>query len=96
MVWQDCLCIPTGAPHPGNAHKLINYILDAEAGAAIADFIQYATPNAAAKKLLPAEYRDNPAIFPSDATLAKCESAIYQGEAVERLFEEAWTRVQAG
>lgn len=95
LVWQDCLCIPTGAPHPDNAHQFINYILEAEAGAAIADFIQYATPNAAARALLPAEYSQNPAIFPDDATLARCEPALYQGEEVQRLLDEAWTRIQA-
>lgn len=94
-VWQDCLCIPGGAPHRENAHKLINYILDAEAGAAIADFIQYATPNEAARKLLSDDYNKNPAIFPSEETLAKCESAIYLGEDAQRLKDEAWTRVLA-
>ncbi|RMD63647.1 MAG: extracellular solute-binding protein [Alphaproteobacteria bacterium] len=95
LVWQDCLCIPTGAPHPDNAHRFINFILDAEVGAAIADFIQYATPNEAARKLLPDEYNNNPAIFPSEETLARCEAAIYLGEDVQRLRDEAWTRVLA-
>ena len=94
-VWQDTLAIPVGAPHPDNAHKLINFILDAEAGAAIADFIQYATPNEAARKLLPDEYNNNPAIFPSEETLAKCEPNIYLGEAVQRLKDEARTRILA-
>src|SRR3990172_4396652 len=58
-LWQDCLAIPNGAPHPDNAHKFINYILDAEVGASIADSIQYATPNEAAKKLMPPEYINN-------------------------------------
>lgn len=95
LVWQDTLCIPTGARHPENAHKFINYLLDAEAGAAIADFIQYATPNKAAKALLPAEYTENPAIFPSEETLANCEAALYLGEQTQRVYDEAWTRVLA-
>ena len=95
LVWQDCLCIPTGAPHPNNAHAFVNFILDAEAGAAIADFIQYATPNKAAKALLPAEYTGNPAVFPSDETLARCEPGIYLGEDSQRIRDEAWTRVLA-
>jgi spermidine/putrescine transport system substrate-binding protein len=95
LVWQDCLCIPTGAPHPENAHAFINFILDAEAGAAIADFIQYATPNKAARALLSDDYNKNPAIFPDDATLAACEPGIYLGEDVQRLRDEAWTRVLA-
>lgn len=95
LVWQDTLAIPVGAPHPENAHAFINYILDAEAGAKIADFIQYATPNAAAKKLLPEAYTGNPAIFPSDETLAKCEAAQYLGADVVRMKDESWTRIQA-
>ena len=93
LVWQDCLCIPTGAPHPENAHKFMNFILDAKAGAAIADFIQYATPNDAARKLLSDDYNKNPAIFPSQATLSRCESGIYLGEDIKRVRDEAWTRV---
>ncbi|MFQ5412813.1 MAG: spermidine/putrescine ABC transporter substrate-binding protein, partial [Phycisphaerae bacterium] len=95
VVWQDCLAIPVGAPHPDNAHRFINYILDAEAGAKIADFIQYATPNAAARRLLPDEYNNNPAIFPSAETLARSEPEIYTGEASQRLRDEAWTRILA-
>ncbi len=94
-VWQDCLCIPTGAPHPDNAHAFINFVLEAEAGAAIADFIQYATPNNAARALLSDDYNKNPAIFPDSETLARCEAAIYLGEDVQRIKDEAWTRVLA-
>jgi spermidine/putrescine transport system substrate-binding protein len=41
------------------------------------------------------EYTENPAIFPSDETLAKCESAIYLGEDRKRIIDEAWTRISA-
>ena len=95
VVWEDALAVPTGAPHPENAHAFINYILDADAGAKIADFIQYATPNAAAKALLSDEYRNNPAIFPPDDVLAVCEPVVFQGPDVVRMFDETWTRIQA-
>ena len=95
LLWQDCLCIPKGAPHPQNAHQFINFILDADVGAAIADFIQYATPNAAAKAKMAAEYRDNPAIFPPDEITKASESSIYKGQEYERLVNETWTRIQA-
>ena len=95
LVWQDCLCIPKGAPHPENAHKFIDYVLDAKAGAAIAEFIYYATPNQAARALLGDDYNKNPAIFPDDATIAKLESSIYLGTEGTRLRDETWTRVLA-
>ncbi len=87
LLWQDCLAIPKGGPHPMNAHKFINFILDAKAGADIANFIQYATPNNAAKALLPEEYRTNPAIFPP-------ESVVKVSEVHLRLLVESWTRIQ--
>jgi spermidine/putrescine transport system substrate-binding protein len=95
LLWQDCMCIPTGAPHPSNAHQFINYILDPEVGASIADFIQYATPNAAARRLLPAEYNSNPAIFPPVETIRRSEVATYNGPDYTRAVDEAWTRVMA-
>lgn len=96
LLWQDTLCIPKGAPHPDNAHAFIDYILAPEPGAEIADFIQYATANQAARELLGPEYNENPAIFPTDETIARCEPQIYLGEDAQRLYEEAWTRVMAG
>ena len=95
IVWEDALAIPRGASHPGNAHAVIKFILEAEAGAAIAEAIRYATPNAAAKALLPASYTGNPGIFPSEQTLAACEPALYWGEETARLYEASWTRIRA-
>ncbi|QPC44425.1 extracellular solute-binding protein [Kaustia mangrovi] len=95
LLWQDCLCIPKDAPHPDNAHKFINFINDPAVNADIADFIQYATPNAAAKAMMSDDYTKNPAIFPPDAVLEKCEPAVYLGEKATRLYDEAWTRIQA-
>ena len=95
LLWQDCLCIPKDAPHPENAHSLINFILDAEEGKDIAEYIYYATPNAAAKALTEDDYRLNPAIFPSDETLSRCESALFLGAEATRMYDEAWTRINA-
>jgi spermidine/putrescine transport system substrate-binding protein len=91
---SDTLCIPKGAPHPKNAHAFINYLLDAEAGKKIAETILYPTPNAAAKALMPAAYKNNPVIFPPADLLAKCEYAAYN-EKLQPLYEEAFTRVRA-
>jgi spermidine/putrescine transport system substrate-binding protein len=94
-LWQDCLCIPKGAPHSQNAHQFINFILTADAGAAIAKTIQYATPNAAAKAKMPESYRNNPAIFPPPDVIKSSEFSKYLGEALKRVIDETWTRIQA-
>lgn len=95
LLWEDTLCIPTGAPNPEGAHAFINYLLDAEAGAKIAEFIQFSTPNAAARALTSEDYRDNPAIFPPAEALAKSEPAVYAGQEMTRAIDEAWTRIKA-
>jgi spermidine/putrescine transport system substrate-binding protein len=46
--WTDNMAIPKGAEHPDNAHKFINYILSADAGATLSNYTYYNTPNAAA------------------------------------------------
>jgi spermidine/putrescine transport system substrate-binding protein len=91
---SDNLCIPKGAPHPKNAHALINYLLDGEVGKKITETILYPTPNAAAKALMPDAYKNNPAIFPAADVLAKCEYAKFRPD-IQPLYEEAFTRVRA-
>jgi spermidine/putrescine transport system substrate-binding protein len=91
---SDTLCIPKGAPHPKNAHAFINNLLDAEVGKKITETILYPTPNAAAKALMPEDYRSNPTIFPAAEQIAKCEYAKFRPD-MQPLYEEAFTRVRA-
>jgi spermidine/putrescine transport system substrate-binding protein len=95
LLWQDTMAIPTGAPHPENAHAFLNFILDAEVGRDIAEFINYATGNGAARKIAKKEYQENTAIFPTAEVVAKCEPALYLGEEATKVRDEIWTRVQA-
>jgi spermidine/putrescine transport system substrate-binding protein len=93
-LFIDNLCIPTGAPHPGNAHALIDHINDPAVNAEISTTIQYATANAEARKLLPPEILNNPAINPPAELVAKSELIQDLGDAT-KLYDEAWTQVQA-
>jgi spermidine/putrescine transport system substrate-binding protein len=95
MKQSDTLAIPKGAPHPENALKFINFILDAKVGAAISETIKYPSPNAAAVALMPASYKNNPVIFPPAEIIAKCEYPSYLGADFTRLLDEAMTRLRA-
>ena len=95
IISSDCLCIPTGAPRPDNAHRFINFILDAKNGAEISDTIKYPTPNGAALALMPAAYRDNPVIYPPRSVMARCEYADFEGLARAHLYDETVTRIFA-
>ena len=95
MKQSDTLAIPKGAPHPENALKFINFILDAKVGAEISKTIKYPSPNAAAVALMPESYRDNKVIFPPAEVMAKCEFPRYLGPEFTRLLDEAMTRLRA-
>lgn len=95
LLNSDCLCIPTGAPRPGNAHAFINFILEANTGKGITETILYPTPNAAARDLMPDSYKTNPVIFPKSEGFAKSEYGKFEGAEKQQLFEEAMTRIKA-
>ena len=50
--WIDNMAIPFDAPHPCTAHTFINWLMDGEQGAALANWNYYTTPNEAAKPFL--------------------------------------------
>lgn len=95
MQNQDCLCIPANAPNLEQAHAFINYVLDGQAGAGIADYIQYATPNGAAKALMPDNYKNNTVVYPTPEEVARLEYGAFEGDAASRRYEEIFTRISA-
>ncbi len=56
--WIDNMAIPFDAPHPCTAHTFINWLLDAEQGAALSNFNYYGTPNEASIDLLEPELNE--------------------------------------
>lgn len=56
--WVDNMAIPFDAPHPCTAHTFINWLYDAEQGAALSNWNYYGTPNSAAIALLEPELNE--------------------------------------
>ncbi len=67
-IWTDNMAIPFDAPHPCTAHTFINFMLDAENGAALTNWNLYASPNAAAEPYIDPEVLENEIIYPSDTS----------------------------
>ncbi|MDR0552866.1 MAG: extracellular solute-binding protein [Holosporales bacterium] len=38
LLWIDCMCVPKSAPHPENAFKFINYLLDSKVSRRISEY----------------------------------------------------------
>jgi len=64
LRFVDVMCIPKGAPHPGNAARFMNYVLHPKSQARISKYVSYGTPVSLAKPLLPNEQLSDPAIYP--------------------------------
>ncbi len=93
LLWEDSLCIPTGAPDVGNAHSLINYLLSPDTAASIASHLQQATPNTAARALMNPSYTSNPALTLSSTTLQNSEYPLTPPPNSLLTLQQAFTRI---
>ena len=95
IIWVDAMTIPAKAPNPEGAYKFINFILAADVGAQLSNYLAYATPNEASMPKIDKEIRDDPRVYPSEAQLAKMKLLEDVREATQ-LYDQVWTRLKAG
>ncbi len=66
--WVDNMMVVADAPHPCSAHTFLNFILDAENGAALTNWNFYASPNKAALEFIDPEVLEDPIVYPTDTS----------------------------
>lgn len=93
-IWRDNMAIPAKAPNREMAEKFINYILDAKVGAQLANFIQYATPNAAARQYVNEADLKNTAIYPTPEQMKVLEGVKDLGSKTG-WYDELWTSIKS-
>lgn len=96
VIWTDVMAIPSDAPNVEAAHKFINYILQPENVAPISNYVAYANANAKATPLVDEEIRENPGIYPPEATMKKLVTMKTATDREARDMTRAWTRVKTG
>jgi spermidine/putrescine transport system substrate-binding protein len=96
VIWVDNFAIPKTAPHRENAYKFLNFLLRADVAKAIVLDTYFSTTNLAAQKMLPAEIRDNPTIFPSREIMRHGEFQTDIGDDALALYEKYWERLKMG
>jgi putrescine transport system substrate-binding protein len=92
----DFLAIPADAPHPDNAHKFINYIMEPKVVADITNYVFYANPNVPALEFVDEEVKSNPGIYPPADVLAKAFVMRSHSPDYEDLLSRTWTRIKTG
>ena len=96
MLWVDMLAIPAEAPHPRNAHRLIDYLMRPEVIARVTEATGFANANAAGTALLPAALRDDPTIYPDAATMQRLQVGKVHTDEYSRLQNREFTRFRTG
>jgi spermidine/putrescine transport system substrate-binding protein len=94
IIWVDTMVITSHAPNADGATKFIDYLLDAKVGAQLSNYINYATPNAAAVSQISDESRKNPRIYPPEEQLKRLSYLQDVGDATG-IYDEVWTAVKS-
>ena len=71
ILWMDVLAIPVDAPHPTNAHRLINYLLKPEVIAKVTESTGFANANLSSAPLVAGELRNDPMVYPDAASMQR-------------------------
>ena len=94
IIWVDSMCIPKDAPHKYTAEVFMNYILEPQVGAAISNYVSYASPNQKSEQFIDKEILDNPGIYPAQAVLDKCQFIKDVGKDTEK-YNKAYQELKA-
>lgn len=94
LVNIDVMAIPKDAPHPDNAHKFINFLLQPEIIAAITNATGYANAVPAADRFVDPDIKNDPVIYPAADVQATLVMVPPAPSAFERARTRAWTRVK--
>ena len=78
--WVDTMAIPHNADNVCSAHAMINFLTDAENGAALTNWTYYGSPNAASTPYILDEILEDPGIYPPPEVEARLEFIPHAGD----------------
>jgi putrescine transport system substrate-binding protein len=92
----DMLAIPADAPHPGNAHVFLNYLMEPDVMAKITNKTRFASANAAALPFVDEAIRTDASIYPTAEVRARLHPDLSESQEFSRHLNRMWTRVRTG
>lgn len=96
QVVIDVMAIPVDAPHPGNAHVFIDFMMRADVVGPITEEVGYANAVKGADAYVSEERRNDPVIYPPQATRDRFFSVSPKSSSYDRLRTREWTRIKTG
>lgn len=92
--WTDLAVIPVDAPHPENALRFIDYLMEPEVIAAISNAVGQANGNAASVPHVAESIRDDPSIYPSEEVHRRLTIDQTWSPEQTREVNRAWLRIK--
>jgi putrescine transport system substrate-binding protein len=96
QMWFDMMAVPKDAPHPHNAHALINYILDPEVISQITNYVTYPNAVPASLPLIDPEIAQNPTIYPPPEVKDRLFVVSPYDQRTQRILTRLWQKVLTG
>lgn len=93
-VWFDVMAVPKDAKNKDGAMRFINFMNDPEIALKNAEYTGYATPNKAARDMLPREVAEDRSIYPEEEDLVDAEIFVNLGQTLS-IYDRIWTEVKA-
>ncbi|MDA9315909.1 polyamine ABC transporter substrate-binding protein [Pseudomonadales bacterium] len=96
VLWFDMLAIPVDAPHPENALKFINFLMEPEIIAGVTNQVRYANANLSANEFVDKSVLENAGIYPTKAMSEKNFILPPYPQKVDRQALRMWSRIKTG
>ena len=96
LLFFDTMVIPADAPHPGNAHKFINFILKPEIHAGLTNKVFYANPNKASRPFIKPEIVNDPTVYPNEAEMKTMSVPEAINNDIRRVMTRTYTSFKTG
>ncbi len=92
-IWTDCLAVLASSPNQALAMDFVNYLLDEEVALLTSQRLLFASANRHVRDRLPADIRDNNAVYPPGEVLPRMEWMEDVQDAI-RYYDRAWTELK--
>jgi putrescine transport system substrate-binding protein len=92
----DMLAIPADAPHPGNAHAFLDFLMEPDVIAKVTNKTHFANGNAASLPYVEESIKNDPGIYPDAEVRARLHPDLVESQQFSRDLNRAWTRIRSG
>jgi spermidine/putrescine transport system substrate-binding protein/spermidine/putrescine transport system permease protein len=93
-IFVDNMCVIKNSPNKELAHEFMNFVLEPQIAADIANGTGYSSMNLAGRALIRADLLANEAAYPQREAVERCEFIREIGEAVS-IYDRLWTEIKS-